>query len=532
MTSKRAGVRAFALASVTAIILVSSAASVNRSKLSGDPGVKILPGSAQPLSGGHASAKAEGAPSGAPAIAPYVGDWVGTGWSWEVRFRQSARDFTNQFVGGAANLQQARSTIQNNVMELVVKEQTSFEFNVDSSGNITGKGEINYDLSPNLCGLAALAEQANEHINMMKRLPSIFQFMTELGTAAIDNYSAEWQEAENELASDISNLAVAGETVNPRMAPYAATGGPGEARVEQNVAHWFEDMGQAQDARALGLQTIFYRCGRPGIPTAQGWQVVGGLPCDIISSPPVEKEAESIVKGLGNYSIDNELETIGEVVEKKMEGLDQTENAEINKCSAVGPTNFNQFVSQMESNFASTYIAGLAALGPAGTGALLGAPVGMMLSIPGVTQVTYSYKGLVNGPEKRGFPISGHIVPNGSGAKMYLQMGDVQGGSNQLQVEYSVNYKRGGGAFPTFSPFLSDPGDVSASGTLDSYKRQPAPSKGKTGAPQLVTVKTTQNMPTPFASFHAAGAHRNGVPGWHEYEYYWYAYKVTQPAAH
>jgi len=31
-----------------------------------------------------------------PSIDAFVGDWVGTGWGWEIRFKQSAGEFGKQ----------------------------------------------------------------------------------------------------------------------------------------------------------------------------------------------------------------------------------------------------------------------------------------------------------------------------------------------------------------------------------------------------------------------------------------------------
>jgi hypothetical protein len=134
----------------------------------------------------------------------------------------------------------------------------------------------------------------------------------------------------------------------------------------------------------------------------------------------------------------------------------------------------------------------------------LSAPLGLVLSIPGVTQVTYWYRGLVDGPDKspqaeRQFTIDGHLDVSGGTPKLYLTMDDLTGGSRELTIEYMVNYKTDKGQFPAFSPFLTDPAEVHVSG------------------------------PGPVATFHAAGMHRNGVAAWQEYEYEWSAHKVTEP---
>jgi hypothetical protein len=37
------------------------------------------------------------------------------------------------------------------------------------------------------------------------------------------------------------------------------------------------------------------------------------------------------------------------------------------------------------------------------------------------------------------------------------------------------------------------------------------------------------NFTTPFAVFHEKGKHRNNVSVWHEYEYNWRMFKLTEP---
>jgi len=376
-----------------------------------------------------------GAPQGPPAnplIAPYVGNWMAEGWSWEVRFRQSAKDFTGQFM--PATLAQQRQGIQGNVMELVVKHATTFAFTIDKSGNATGEGVIVYDVSPNLCGLAALAKQVNEQINMMSKLPSIFQAANAIGTEAIKTFVATMDRKEG-LAAMVPEILKTGR--------------------------------------------------------------------------------------------DQVFDSLGETYVKKLEALDQAEESEAAGCTQVGPTTLDQFIRGMENRLIGAAVSPLAA---ADLNNVLGAAPGLILAIPGVTQVAYSYKGMVNGPEKRTFKVKGNLVPQGSGAKLLLAMdGDVQGGPNKLTLEYSVNYKKGGGSFPTFSPFLADPGDGKASGVVTTHEiAAPANGAKSTGAgataPQVASRQI--GMTSPFAVFDETGQHRTGNQAWHEYEYYWYAQKV------
>jgi hypothetical protein len=126
-----------------------------------------------------------------------------------------------------------------------------------------------------------------------------------------------------------------------------------------------------------------------------------------------------------------------------------------------------------------------------------------MLSIPGLTQVQYEYKGLSNGPEVRTFRITGHVEGNVDNPRLRLKMdGDVDGDKN-LYVEYTVNYRKTKSPFPAWSPFLDGPGDISRAFERDI----------------LDTLSAK-------ASFSEKGQHRNGVQVWRGYEYDWQAEKV------
>jgi hypothetical protein len=124
-----------------------------------------------------------------PSIDSFVGDWVGTGWGWEIRFKQSAGEFGKQFARGKLDLPFANEKI---IMSLMVTHTTHFYLKIDKTGNVKGEGIITYDLIPNLCGLAALTKQVNEAINMMDKIPSIFKWAGELSKKAIKNFNREW----------------------------------------------------------------------------------------------------------------------------------------------------------------------------------------------------------------------------------------------------------------------------------------------------------------------------------------------------
>jgi hypothetical protein len=124
--------------------------------------------------------------------------------------------------------------------------------------------------------------------------------------------------------------------------------------------------------------------------------------------------------------------------------------------------------------------------------------------------------------------------------------GDVYGGDTNLNVQYTVNMVTTKGKFPTWSPFIDDDGaDLSKSGKIKQLERKtvtcpvkdakPASGKTATGPPappctpheELVT--TYSDSASPFAIYYKKGEHRNNVQAWHDYEYYWNAYKVTEP---
>lgn len=160
-------------------------------------------------------------------------------------------------------------------------------------------------------------------------------------------------------------------------------------------------------------------------------------------------------------------------------------------------------------------------------------PLGLMLSLPGVTQIQYEYKGLINGPETRKFKIKGHLADN----QLYLEMdGDVSGGSNKLQIEYTVNYKSERPTFPIWTPFMDAPGEMFPAGSIATlHERVEKTKKGtyvdannntKTiDVPYVETVEEKVPMPIPFAIFKKSGKQRNGVKVWHEYEYSWNLFK-------
>ena len=79
----------------------------------------------------------------------------------------------------------------------------------------------------------------------------------------------------------------------------------------------------------------------------------------------------------------------------------------------------------------------------------------------------------------------------------------------------------------------NDSRPASDSPTTTAHRRRGAKGgKARTGSnctPHEELMTTVSDSATPFATYYKSGEHRNGVKVWHEYEYYWNAYKVTEP---
>ena len=170
----------------------------------------------------------------------------------------------------------------------------------------------------------------------------------------------------------------------------------------------------------------------------------------------------------------------------------------------------------------------------------LTATASLVLSVPGLTQVQYQYKGLENGPEIRKFSFNGHIDEHG---KLFLNMTDILDGSDDLTVEYMVNWQTDRATFPTWSPFLDEgatiyPGERTF--TTYDYVTKNVQKSYTAYDPAGIATQKTVTVPTPtlvastlyrelpMAIFKASGTKRNKGAGyeWHEYEYEWNAYKM------
>jgi hypothetical protein len=333
-------------------------------------------------------------------------------------------------------------------MSLLVEHATSFKINIDENGEVTGDGEIVYNVVPNLCGLAILTEQVNSAVNLMGEFAFFLDMSAKIGQATVAKFEGMFLGMEGQLAKTMKNVA------------------------EQGLSLTYEYLGTKlpEKMKALDLEA------------QQGTAL-----CNCAAG-------QASIKG-GN---------------------------------AVGPATIKEMVSTFGVDVAKALFMDMA------TGNL---PVGLILSIPGVTQIQYYYKGLQNGPETRKFNIKGKLV-NG---ELFLNMdGDVYEGSKLLTIEYMVNYKKETPTFPTWSPFLSKGAIMQPAGSTVTIYEQVIKTRSETykdaatgetktiEIPYTETKESREILPFPFASFREAGKQRNGVKVWHEYEYNWSVYKASE----
>jgi hypothetical protein len=458
------------------------------------------------------------------SIDAYVGDWVGTGWGWEIRFKQSAGDFGKQFAKGKLNLPFENEKI---IMSLMVTHTTHFYLKIDESGNVKGEGIVTYDLIPNLCGLAALTKQVNEAINMMDKIPSIFKWAGELSKKAITNFNREWAE---EYANYAGSLEEFSSFTKQFM---SEPGSISEKQLAEFVEKWCMEASNSEDIRELAASVILNRCatGQYNFGTDMSCSLIGGL--------LNQEGAESLGKMALDELVDQVMSKLSEKYKEKMKGieLESQKGEELCKCGAgasvvagnkYGPTTLEELVMQFGPDILD------AAMFQAALGS---APFGLVLSIPGVTQVQYYYKGLKDGPENRKFKIKGKLVSG----KLYTEMdGDVYDGDKNLTVEYQVNYKKETPKFPCWTPFLKDGADAKESGketiyeskefvTIKEFEDPATGKKIKIEVPERVTSKKEIYQHTPFATFRETGTHRDNKSMWHDYEYVWNAHRITTP---
>ena len=438
------------------------------------------------------------------AIRPYVGDWVGGAWGSEVRFRQSQREFVQQ-ISGISQLP-ANAASEKTIMSLTVMHVAHYHFKVDERGRVTGEGEITYSLFPNLCGVAALTQQVNSQVNMMGKMPTIFKLATTVGTKALDRFNSEFLTQQSKLAEKIT------EIENTARA-YELAGYPQQSASDtanKIMTTLTMSVGRPESEQALVAALVWQNCFDPK-------ERIAGTtsPCLDLLVRPALTSVEPLWQSVFNTSLKLVFDTLKDTTKSTLQTLDLRSQEDAAACSGttdalvagtqVGPATSGQLAVAMAGS-------GAKAAMEASTGSF---PHSMLLSIPGVTQIQYYYKGLTKGPESRDFKLRGHLEPGATGAKLYLELdGDVSGGDHQLYVEYMVNYKKEIRPFPTWAPFLNDPGDAKPSGIEPIYfpllqsKQVPFtdPLNGKSRATSIAgkpfTGRTDLVMGVPFATFH------------------------------
>ncbi|MBN1252856.1 MAG: hypothetical protein JXR51_05040 [Bacteroidales bacterium] len=374
----------------------------------------------------------------------FIGDYIGTAWGWEVRFKHSSGDFVSQFTGTDKN--ELPFEGDKIIMSLMVEHATKFKIHIGENQQVTGEGEIVYNVIPNLCGLAILTEQVNAAVNLMSEFAFFFDLGAKITKKTAESFSGKFLGLQSNLAK---NVKIATET-----------GG--------NLINEYIGMKLPEKMKALDLE---------------GQQ--SNALCNCASG-----------------------------------------HAAITAGNKIGPSTIKELINTTGIDIAKTIFMDMMA------GSL---PVGMVLSIPGVTQIQYEYKGLQNGPETRKFKIKGRLENN----LLYLQMdGDVFEGSKNLTLQYTVNYKTEKPTFPTWTPFLKDAAKMQNTGseatiyeeiekTETIYFKDAATGETKSmEVPVFETIEKKEILPFPFAIYRETGKQRNGVKVWHEYEYNWSVYKT------
>lgn len=487
-------------------------------------------------------------------VAPYVGDWVGIGWGWEVRFRSG--DWNGH------------PDEKNSVMTLTVRHLARFDFTVDAKGQVVGNGEVTYDLDPNLCGVYRAAEQINMAIDVLKNFNSALSKMRSYATQIDKIFGMKSQIEASEAKDKIES-----------WKKFKNANSDQQFGVTQTHTSPWSNMGHnAEDTGDLAASVWYERCSK-GAPVS----IVGGLSCeDLLGGPPLtvpgevqstEEKLAEFAKDQGkdlakdawkklqekdpgfwnhdaNYlyttvsgeAVDAAADTLKEKTLKTLNVFDVQEQPGKDECAGIPST--RTAGNSFNTPTAESLMASWKELGDSIKTMNPDAAVNVLMNAPGVTKVQYDYKGLANGPESRRFKIRGYV----SGNKLVLhQDGDVYDGDKNLPVQYTVNMVTTKAQFPTWSPFIdNDSADLATSGKVKQLERKSVTcdvKSGKTGGkeapsaaggaskctPHEELVTTVSDSSTPFAIYYKSGEHRNGVKVWHEYEYYWNAYKVTEP---
>jgi hypothetical protein len=463
---------------------------------------------------------------------------------------------------------------KNSVMTLTVRHLTRFDFTVDAKGQVIGNGEITYDLDPNLCGVYRAAEQINMAIDVLKNLNSALNKARAFSSMVNDIFgtksAVEAAEAKDKIES---------------WKQFKKADSDTQFGVTQTHASPWRNMGHnAEDTGDLAASVWYERC-NTGAPV----QIVGGLLCDdLLAGPPLTEPGEVLSTGTkltnalkeqgGDFAKDvakdawkklqakdpnfwnhdaNYLYTkvSGEAVDAAADALKEKAIKSINlfdvqekpgKDECAGIPSTQTAGNSFNTPTAATVMERWNELAEAAKTMNPDAAVNVLMNAPGVTKVQYDYKGLEKGPEGRRFKIRGRVA----GDKLVLSKdGDVYDGDPNLTVQYTVNLVTTKKQFPTWSPFIDGDGaDLAKSGKVKKLERKTvtcpvkdtSAKSGKAAAgaggppappciPHEELVTTYSNSDTPFATYYKKGEHRNNVQAWHEYEYYWNAYKVTEP---
>ncbi|MCW8802866.1 MAG: hypothetical protein OQK57_00585, partial [Ignavibacteriaceae bacterium] len=421
---------------------------------------------------------------------------------------------------------------EKHIMTLMVTHVTQFYFSVDESGQVTGKGSITYGLIPNLCGLSALTKQVNEAVNMMSLVPTIFRWGAQISTNTIKAFNSEWYQQENKLATSLQEFS----ELTKRIAK-VETGVQTPRELQLALLQWYKDAEASDDIVSLASTILFNRC------ATGSYNFGSGVDCSVLGDMAISQNIQSLGKTLSDKALRVILKNLSKEVKTKLVALDlnSQKNEQLCLCGAgvstaagtrIGPATLQQLILEFGPEIAK------AALFEAAIGS---PPVGLLLSIPGVTQVQYYYKGLKNGPEIRSFDLKGNLTVSGGKPELKLEMDDdVYDGDKNLTIEYMVNYKKENPTFPTWSPFLKETGKVQKSGIeivrerktvirKEEYIDKVTGEKMTVEIPEEITVEKEVYQDTPFATFEEAGSHRNKVKVWQEYEYFWNAHRLTEP---
>ena len=486
-------------------------------------------------------------------VAPYVGDWVGIGWGWEVRFRSG--DWNGH------------PDEKNSVMTLTVRHLARFDFTVDAKGQVVGNGEVTYDLDPNLCGVYRAAEQINMAIDVLKNFNSALSKMRSYATQINDIFGMKSQIEASEAKDKIESWKNFKKANSDQQFGVAQT----------HTSPWSNMGHNAEDTGDLAASVWYERCSK-GAPVT----IVGGLSCeDLLGGPPLAEPGEvastadklaefakdqgkDLAKdawkklqekdpGFWNHdasylyttvageAVDAAADALKEKAIKTLNVFDVQEQPGKDECAGIPST--RTAGNSFNTPTAESLMASWKELADSVKTMNPDAAVNVLMNAPGVTKVQYDYKGLEHGPESRRFKVRGYV----SGHKLVLhQDGDAYGGDKNLTVQYTVNMVTSKQQFPTWSPFIdNDSADLATSGKVKELERKSVTCNVKSGksgketpstaggagkcTPHEELVTTVSDSSTPFATYYKKGEHRNGVKVWHEYEYYWNAYKVTEP---